>query len=108
MFIAAGLFHFINPDWYLDIMPDYLPFPRFLLGLTGMLEVLAGTGLLISDIRKHCYWILTSLLVIFLIIHIQHVKNEGYISEEFQIHPILAWGRLLFQFVLLGWLRWVR
>lgn len=108
LFIAGGLFHFIHPDFYLDIMPDYLPWKRFLVGLSGLLEVIAGTCLLISDLRSFGSWLLIVLLISFLPVHIQHVADHGYISEEIQIAPIFAWARLVFQAVLLVWARWVR
>ena len=37
--VAAGLNHFINPAFYLKIMPPYLPWHLFLVYLSGFFEV---------------------------------------------------------------------
>jgi uncharacterized membrane protein len=36
LYIAAGVNHFINPGFYLKIMPSYLPFPVELVYLSGV------------------------------------------------------------------------
>ena len=107
VFCASGMLHFVVPEFYLDIMPDYLPAPRFLVGITGLLEVIGGTCLLIYDLRKYGSWILILLLLAFFPIHIQHVMDHGYISDDISLPPILVWGRLGFQCVLLVWASWV-
>jgi uncharacterized membrane protein len=108
VFIAGGLFHFIYPDFYLEILPDWFPAPRFLVGLSGLLEILGGTGLLWPDLRSFSSTLLLLLLLAMVPIHIQHVMDKGYISEDIQISPVFAWLRLLFQGVLIAWARWVR
>ena len=38
-FVVAGINHFINPIFYDRIVPDYIPFPRFVHLLTGVVEI---------------------------------------------------------------------
>src|SRR4051794_6354655 len=42
LFILAGLNHFRVPEFYVNIMPPYLPWPRELVYLSGVCEVVLG------------------------------------------------------------------
>ena len=44
-FILAGLNHFLHTDFYVRIMPPYLPWHRFLVYVSGALEIVLGVGL---------------------------------------------------------------
>ena len=39
-FFGAGINHFLNPQFYDAIVPDFLPYPRFIHQFTGILEIL--------------------------------------------------------------------
>lgn len=41
-FIFAGVYHFINPEFYLPMMPDYLPAHEGLILASGAFEILEG------------------------------------------------------------------
>tara|TARA_X000000950_G_scaffold248473_1_gene307526 strand:- start:2835 stop:3230 length:396 start_codon:yes stop_codon:yes gene_type:complete len=51
-FIYFGIDHFINPDFYLSIMPPAFPFHEEAVYLSGLFEILGGCGVLISRFRK--------------------------------------------------------
>ena len=38
-FVVAGINHFLNPIFYDRIVPDFIPFPRFVHLLTGVVEI---------------------------------------------------------------------
>ena len=38
-FFFAGINHFINPNFYDSIVPNYIPFPRFTHYLVGLIEM---------------------------------------------------------------------
>ncbi|MTI89055.1 MAG: hypothetical protein FH748_13945 [Balneolaceae bacterium] len=40
LFIAAGLLHFIKPDMYVRIMPDYIPYHLAMVYISGVAEIL--------------------------------------------------------------------
>ncbi len=62
-FIIAGITHFRNPQIFVEIVPPFLPFPLFLVYLTGAMEIAGGIGIIHPDSR-----VLTGrLLVLFLI-----------------------------------------
>ncbi len=51
-FIFAGVNHFLNPDFYITIMPPYLPFHRELNIVCGFFEILGGIMVLKKNNRK--------------------------------------------------------
>lgn len=52
LFVAAGANHFINPGFYLEMMPPYLTWHYELVILSGVFEILAGVGALIPRFRR--------------------------------------------------------
>ena len=60
-FIAAGLNHFLNPQFYDAIVPEFIPFPRLVHQFTGVLEIVIPLFLLTS-FRKEA----ALLMIIFL------------------------------------------
>ena len=62
-FIIAGIAHFKNPQIFVEIVPPFLPFPLFLVYLTGAMEIAGGIGIIHPDSRE----LTGRLLVLFLI-----------------------------------------
>tara|TARA_Y200000002_G_scaffold73935_1_gene57940 strand:- start:98 stop:508 length:411 start_codon:yes stop_codon:yes gene_type:complete len=62
-FIFFGIDHFINPDFYLSIMPPAFPLHKEAVYISGLFEILGGLGVLISRFRKIAGWGLIVLLV---------------------------------------------
>ena len=52
LFVAAGTNHFINPEFYLEMMPPYLPAHLELVILSGVFEIVAGLGVLLPRFRQ--------------------------------------------------------
>lgn len=62
--IFTGLAHFKFQKGMAMMIPDFIPAKMFLVYLTGILEIAAGIGLLIPELRK----LTAILLIIFLLI----------------------------------------
>ena len=62
-FIFFGIDHFINPDFYLSIMPPAFPLHREAVYVSGLFEIFGGLGVLIPRFRKIAGWGLIVLLV---------------------------------------------
>ena len=45
-FIVAGISHFTNPSFFLEIMPPFIPFHKFCVAISGLFEIIGGLGLL--------------------------------------------------------------
>jgi uncharacterized membrane protein len=62
-FINVGVDHFLNPDFYLSIMPPAFPLHSEAVYISGFFEVLGGVCVLIPRLRKIAGWGLVALLV---------------------------------------------
>jgi len=62
-FIVAGVNHFLNPQFYNAIVPDFIPFPRLVHQITGLIEIILPLFLL-TRFRKEA----ALLMIIFLVI----------------------------------------
>ena len=49
---GGGITHFTNPDFFLDIMPDWLPWHLPLVYISGLFEILGAVGILIPRTRE--------------------------------------------------------
>ena len=62
-YAGAGINHFIRPDFYLKIMPAWLPLHKELVFISGVAEVLCAVLLLFSKTRRLGAWAVIALLV---------------------------------------------
>ena len=103
VFVAAGANHFVNPKFYLNIMPPYLPWHYALVIVSGVAEVLLGAGLLIPQCSQYAAWGIILLLIAVFPANIHMALNpELYPS----IPPIALWVRLPLQALLVLWAYW--
>lgn len=102
-FVAAGINHFWHPDFYLKIMPDYLPWHRELVYASGVCEMVAGALLLHRQTQSLAAWGIIAMLVVFFTVHIHMLVHADRYPE---VSPAFLWGRLLLQFVLIAWAWW--
>ncbi len=76
MLTVTGIAHFTSTDLMIEMMPDFLPYKRETVYLTGILELLAVIGLLINKIAK-----LTAVLLIILFISILPANIVGSLKQ---------------------------
>ena len=62
-FIYFGIDHFINPEFYLSIMPPAFPLHAEAVYISGFFEILGGMSVLIAPLRKIAGWGLVALLI---------------------------------------------
>jgi len=105
-YIYVGLQHFYNPYFFMAIMPPYLPYHLPLVYLSGGIEIVLGTGLLIKKARWYAAWGLIALLIAVYPANIYLAFNEAP-QEALGISQFLAsWVRLPLQFVLIAFAYW--
>ena len=102
-YIMAGTNHFINPDWYVRIVPPILPFKTAIVYISGILEIILGTLLIFPKRRFIASWGLILLLVAVYPANIYVALTNGEVMDT---TPLIAWGRLPFQFVFIGLAYW--
>ncbi|MEO8090096.1 MAG: hypothetical protein ABI703_07360 [Gemmatimonadales bacterium] len=105
VFILTGALHFLVPDYYLRIIPPFLPHARGLVYLSGALEVLGGLGILRTRWRKAAGLGLILLLVAVFPANVQMLLlAQGASVPGWQ--EALLWLRLPLQAALIVWV-WV-
>jgi uncharacterized membrane protein len=62
MFVA-GLNHFLNPDFYTSIMPNYLPAHEEFVYASGIAEMVGAAGVMYPRTRRPGGWFLIAVLV---------------------------------------------
>ena len=102
-FVFAGLYHFVNPAFYLKIMPPVLPAPLFLIYLSGFFETAFGILLLIPKFSRLAAWGIVALLIAVFPANIYMAMNTELFPE---LGPLLIYLRLPLQFVLIAWVYW--
>jgi len=102
-FVLAGANHFVNPDFYLKIMPPVLPAPLFLIYLSGFFEISLGVLLLIPKFTRLAAFGLIALLIAVFPANIYMAMNTEFFPE---ISPTLLWLRLPLQFVIIALVFW--
>ena len=105
-FILIGISHFLMPEKYLEMMPSFLPAPVFLIYLSGLFEILGGIGLILSPTRVWAAGLMLLLLAVLpanIYVALNNVQLGGFMNYSFY-----QWVRVPMQFVLIGWIWWVK
>tara|TARA_B100000029_G_scaffold481159_1_gene529949 strand:- start:871 stop:1236 length:366 start_codon:yes stop_codon:yes gene_type:complete len=93
-YVNVGVKHFVDPDWFMQIMPPYLPYHKELVYISGMFEILFGLMLIIQRTRLYAGYGLILLLIAVFPANIYLAQTNG---SAMNISPEIAWGRLPFQ-----------
>jgi len=100
--VGAGTLHFVRPEFYLKIMPPFLPFHDELVFLSGLFEVVLGLLLLVPRCSQLSAWGIIALLIAVFPANIYLFQNQ----ELFPAPPLLHMLRLPFQGVFVLWAFW--
>ena len=99
-FIAAGTLHFLRPETYEQIMPDYLPAHRELVLVSGAAEIAGGVAVAFPQTRRAAgVWLVALLILVFPANVNMAVNSERFASFA----PALLWARLPLQALLIWW-----
>jgi len=107
-YVFAGANHFINPQFYLPLIPQYFLYPELINIVSGVVEILFGIGLLIPRTRFWSAWGIVLMLIAFIPSHVYFIQ-VGSCAGELCIDPWIGWARLLIIHpLLIGWAYWHR
>jgi uncharacterized membrane protein len=95
LFILAGINHFFSPEFYLPLIPDYLPYPHLLNATAGALEILIGALIWIARYRRAGGFGLAILMVLFIPAHVHFIHIGHCIPDGLCVDPWIGWLRLL-------------
>jgi uncharacterized membrane protein len=100
--VGAGTMHFISPDFYLKIMPPYLPLHLELVYLSGLFEVALGMMLLVPRFSRFAGWGIIALLIAVFPANIYLYQNQEVLPAPALVHFL----RLPLQGVFILWAFW--
>ena len=103
LFVAIGLYHFVNPGRFVRIVPPYLPWHYELVLVSGAFEIAGGLGLLVPRLRVVSAWGLIALLVAVFPANVHMALHPELFPEA---PPAVWWGRLPLQGLLIAWAYW--
>lgn len=104
VFGVAGISHFVMPEPFERIVPNWIPQPRLMVYISGAAEIAGAIGLLVPALRKAAGWGLIALLVTVFPANIRMLQLA--IAEDASMwYQVAMWIRLPLQ-PLLIWLVW--
>ena len=108
LYVVAGVLHFVVPELYVQIIPPILPAPLALVYLSGVAEIAVGIGVLIPRTRRYAAWATIALLIAIFPANVYMATSmvvvEGIGGGD--PSPLIRWGRLPLQGVLILWAYW--
>ncbi len=104
LFAGVGTVHVVSPDRLMPIMPAWVPYPRFVVVATGILELLGCVGLICPGLRS---WAAGSFALYAVCVFpanlkhaFDHVPVAGlpdswwYHGPRLAFQPVLVWAPL--------------
>jgi uncharacterized membrane protein len=99
-FVLAGANHFVRTNFYLAIMPPYLPWHLALVYVSGLCEVALGVLVLVPRYTVLAAWGLIALLIAVFPANL-HMAMSPELFPQYP--PVALWLRLPLQGVLIAW-----
>ena len=101
---VAGVNHFVNPEPYDRMIPDFLPQPRLLTYLSGVAEVTCAGLVASRRLRRVGGWASALLLVAVFPANVAMALAGGLDGARGPLgSPVVAWLRLPVQIPLVMW-----
>ena len=105
MLMFTAIAHFAFTKGMTMMMPDFIPFKKELVYLTGIIEILAAVGLLIPNLRVLTGWLLIAFFIMLLPANIHAaLKHVDYQKGTFEgSGPDYLWFRVPLQLLFILW-----
>jgi uncharacterized membrane protein len=111
-YASAGVLHVWSPDGFLPIVPDFVPFPRAVVIITGACEIAGAIALIGVRLRRAAGVMLALYAICVLPANIKHAfegvhvgglpNSWWYHGPRLALQPILVWWAL-FSSGLIDW-----
>ena len=102
-YMNVGAKHFVEPEWFLQIMPPNFPHHYQAVYWSGFFELLFGFLLINPKTRFIAGWGIIFVMITVFPANLYLAVNDGAVMG---ISKELAWGRLPFQYVFIGLAYW--
>lgn len=100
MYLAAGLAHWFFPTAYIRILPYWIPWKRFTVWASGLLEVTLGAALWFPATRDAALYGIMGMLVLFIPVHTNMLSDS---RAGGGIPRWILWLRIPLQGFLIYW-----
>tara|TARA_E500000331_G_scaffold358265_1_gene423844 strand:- start:1139 stop:1519 length:381 start_codon:yes stop_codon:yes gene_type:complete len=105
-YVSVGINHFINPEWFTQIVPPFLNrFDLELVYISGLCEILFGVLILFKKTRFYAAWGLIFTLAAVFPANIYLAQTNGFAMDT---SSAVAWYRLPFQSLFIVLAYWHR
>ncbi len=101
LYFIAGIVHFIAPEFYLNVLPKWMPFPNECVALSGVAEIILAVSLFHPALQRISAWGIVIMLFVFLFgVHIPMLFNwNGWTNGIWWVSLV----RLPVQWLLISW-----
>ncbi|WP_414048985.1 DoxX family protein [Macrococcus animalis] len=99
-FFVAGILHFLREPNFTKIVPNYLPFKKEIVYISGVMEIIMGIYLVIKQPSSRAKRIINTFLVSVFPANIYMARKEMPLGDK-QLPKSALYGRLPLQFVLM-------
>jgi len=108
-YFFAGVNHFLNPDFYLPLIPDYLVFKSEINVISGVIEMVLAVSVLVPTLRKWAAYAIVAMLIAFIPSHVHFIVIGSCVTDGLCVPEWVGWARLLVVHpILIGWAWWHR
>ena len=97
IYIYLGVLHFTNTDFYYAYMPNFIPFHKEMILLSGVAEIVLGFLILFKKARIYALWGIILMLVTFMLVHFNMLIPQNSLGNPLYLLII----RILIQFFLI-------
>ncbi len=104
-FIFAGIMHFVQDDMFAAIVPPLLPFPKLIVWVTGVMEIILAIMIVIPKYRQRAGTLFAPYLLAVLPANI-YMAMAGIPLGETAASPTALWVRVALQFPLIVLIWW--
>ena len=103
IYILAGIYHFVNPKFYLKIIPPYIPWHKAVNYLSGATEIILGVLLFYPPYPTFAAWGIMGLLIAIFPANIYHLTSA---KPGKGILIWVLWLRIPLQGLFIWWAWW--
>ena len=103
MFLQAGVLHLINPQAFVYMIEDMLPYPKAMVLISGITEIVFALGLLWKKTRRPAALLLMIQLLAMFPANINVAVNGLPAPGDLPSEQWYIWSRLLFQPLYIYW-----
>ena len=105
-YVSGGVYHLVNPGFYLPMMPPYLPWHRELVFVSGVAEIVLGIAVLVPGLRHLAALGIIALLIAMFPANLHIAMHDVPLVGATHGLGMWNWIRLPFQALFIAWACW--